>query len=54
MADIPSIERSLIYNKGTDAALSVAENNPSFGTHDLVKAVIDAVWADIKAARDGA
>ena len=42
--------RALHYNKGTQAAHEFVESNPTkdWTTYELVQAVIDAVYDDIK------
>lgn len=51
---IKSVHREIIYNRGTQAAIEFAERQEEgveWSTHDLVAAVIDAVWNDIKESK---
>lgn len=47
---IASVHRQLVYGKGVQAAIDFAEtkDGAAWSTHDLVAAVIDAVWDQIK------
>lgn len=49
---IASVHRQLVYGKGTQAAIEFAEQQVDAGklwtTHELVEAVVDAVWDPIK------
>lgn len=49
-----SVHRELIYAKGTQAAIEFAERQEEgaeWTTHDLVVAVIDATWDQIKESK---